>query len=134
MSDFVKVLLNIRSLRAVARDLTLEQLEEGLSKLTSVVDELRNQKQAEQQQSEEKARKIAEYMERMKADGIDIAELVSGTVEPKATGSTRAPRPAKYAYTDDNGERRTWTGQGRQPLPIRRAIENDGKTLDDFLI
>ena len=52
MSDFVKVLLNIRSLRAVARELTLEQLEEGLSKLTSVVDELRNQKQAEQQQSE----------------------------------------------------------------------------------
>ena len=134
MSDFVKVLLNIRSLRAVARELTLEQLEEGLSKLTSVVDELRNQKQAEQQQSEEKARKIAEYMERMKADGIDIAELVSGTVEPKAAGATRAPRPAKYAYIDDNGEHRTWTGQGRQPLPIRRAIENDGKTLDDFLI
>lgn len=133
MSDFVKVLLNIRSLRAVARELTLEQLEEGLSKLTSVVDELRSQKEAEQRQTEEKARKIAEYMERMKADGIDVSELLSGTTEVKPT-STRAPRPAKYAYVDDNGEQRTWTGQGRQPLPIRRAIENEGKSLDDFLI
>jgi hypothetical protein len=30
MNEFLKVLLNIRSLRAVCRDLTLEQLEEGL--------------------------------------------------------------------------------------------------------
>ena len=28
MSEFIKVLLNIRSLKAAARDLTLEQLEE----------------------------------------------------------------------------------------------------------
>ncbi|MBP8773286.1 MAG: H-NS histone family protein, partial [Aeromonadaceae bacterium] len=35
---------------------------------------------------------------------------------------------------DDNGEQRTWTGQGRQPVVIRRAIEEQGKTLEDFLI
>ncbi len=59
MTDFVKTLLNIRSLRAVARELTLDQLEDGLEKLTSVIEELRSQKEAEQRQSEEKARKIA---------------------------------------------------------------------------
>ncbi len=132
MTDFVKTLSNIRSLRAVARELTLDQLEDGLEKLTSVIEELRSQKEAEQRQSEEKARKIAEYMERMKADGIDITELTGGTAEPKT--ASRTPRPPKYAYIDDNGERKTWTGQGRQPLPISQAIQHQGKTLDDFLI
>ena len=41
MTDLLKVLLKIRSLRAVARDLTLEQLEEGLAKLTAIVEERR---------------------------------------------------------------------------------------------
>jgi DNA-binding protein H-NS len=96
MSNFIKTLLNIRSLKAVTRELTIEQLEDGLSKLTAVIDELRSQKQAEQRQSEERARKIEEYKALMAADGIDASELL-GTVELKTT-STRAPRPPKYAY------------------------------------
>lgn len=131
MSDFIKTLLNIRSLKAAARELTLEQLEEGLSKLTSVIAELRDEKEREQQQRQERADKISQYLEMMQADGIDISELV-GNKEPVAT-SKRAPRPAKYRYTDENGEERTWTGQGRQPTAIRLAVE-EGKSLDDFLI
>ena len=41
MSEFLKVFLNIRSLRAACRELTIEQLEEGLEKLTSIVEERR---------------------------------------------------------------------------------------------
>ncbi len=135
MSDFIKVLLNYRSLRAVARDLTLEQLEEGLAKLTSVIDELRSQKEQEQKTREAHAEKVRQYIEMMKADGIDVTDLVgTGEVPVAATTSKRAPRPAKYRYTDENGEERTWTGQGRQPTPIRRAIEEQGKKLEDFLI
>ncbi|MGL5333716.1 MAG: transcriptional regulator, partial [Aeromonas veronii] len=33
MNEFLKVLLNIRSLRATCRELSLEQLEEALEKL-----------------------------------------------------------------------------------------------------
>lgn len=39
MSELTKTLLNIRSLRAFSRELTLEQLEEALDKLTTVVAE-----------------------------------------------------------------------------------------------
>ena len=133
MSDFLKVLLNIRSLRAVARDLTLEQLEEGLSKLTSVVEERRNELEAERKNREERTRKINEYMQMLRDDGIDPTELVPVLAEVEKS-SKRAPRPAKYAYADENGESRTWTGQGRQPLAIRNAIEKEGKKLEDFLI
>ena len=135
MSDFIKVLLNSRSLKAAARELTLEQLEEGLSKLTTVIEELRGQKEQEQKAREAHAQKFRQYIQMMQADGIDVSELLGTADAPQAaTTAKRAPRPAKYQYTDDNGEQRTWTGQGRQPLPIRRAIEEQGKKLEDFLI
>ena len=133
MSEFIKVLLNIRSLKAAARDLTLEQLEEGLSKLTSVVEERRNELEADRKNREERTRKINEYMQMLRDDGIDLSELMPVITEVEK-GSKRAPRPAKYAYADENGEARTWTGQGRQPLAIRNAIEKEGKKLEDFLI
>ncbi|HDL8031932.1 TPA: H-NS histone family protein, partial [Yersinia enterocolitica] len=42
--------------------------------------------------------------------------------------------PAKYKYIDENGETKTWTGQGRTPAVIKKAIEEQGKSLDDFLL
>ena len=54
-------------------------------------------------------------------------------VEVKEKSGKRAPRPAKYKYTDVDGSEKTWTGQGRTPVVIRDAIAN-GKTLEDFAI
>lgn len=132
MSEFLKVFLNIRSLRAACRELTLEQLEEGLEKLSSIVEERRQAESEERKANEVRLRKINEYMEMLRNDGIDPAELVPGGIEAEKTGK-RAQRPAKYRFIDENGEEKTWTGQGRQPVAIRKALE-EGKSLDDFLI
>ncbi|MGL5236694.1 MAG: H-NS family nucleoid-associated regulatory protein [Plesiomonas shigelloides] len=32
-------------------------------------------------------------------------------------------KPPKYEYRDDNGDVKTWTGQGRMPAPIAKAVE-----------
>ncbi len=71
----------------------------------------------------------------LKAAGIDPAELV-GTVanEPAkaAKKGKRAPRPAKYRYLD-NGVEKTWTGQGRMPSAIAKAVA-EGKSIEEFAI
>ena len=112
MNEFLKVLLNIRSLRAACRDLTLEQLEEGLEKLSAIVDERRQDESAERQAREEHQKKIAEYAEMLKAAGIDPAELVNTVVPENTKVSKRAPRPAKYRYLDNGVEK---------PGPVRAA-------------
>ncbi|WP_429192950.1 H-NS family nucleoid-associated regulatory protein [Aeromonas salmonicida] len=136
MNEFLKVLLNIRSLRAACRELTLEQLEEGLEKLSAIVAERQQDEAADRQAREEHQRKINEYTEMLKAAGIDPAELV-GTVanEPAkaAKKGKRAPRPAKYRYLDDNGVEKTWTGQGRMPSAIAKAVA-EGKSIEEFAI
>lgn len=109
-------------------------MEEGLEKLSAIVGERQQDEAAERQAREEHQRKINEYAEMLKAAGIDPAELV-GTVaaEPaKATKSKRAPRPAKYRYMD-NGVEKTWTGQGRMPSVIAKAVA-EGKSVEDFAI
>ena len=134
MNEFLKVLLNIRSLRATCRELTLEQLEEGLEKLSAVVAERQQDESAERQAREEHQKKIAEYAEMLKAAGIDPAELVNTVVvdAPKASKGKRAPRPAKYRYLD-NGVEKTWTGQGRMPSVIAKAVA-EGKSVEEFAI
>ncbi|MFQ2093642.1 H-NS family nucleoid-associated regulatory protein [Aeromonas taiwanensis] len=134
MNEFLKVLLNIRSLRATCRELTLEQLEEGLEKLSAVVAERQQDESAERQAREEHQKKIAEYAEMLKAAGIDPAELVTTAAidSPKASKGKRAPRPAKYRYLD-NGVEKTWTGQGRMPSVIAKAVA-EGKSVEEFAI
>ncbi|HEH9414525.1 H-NS family histone-like protein [Aeromonas salmonicida] len=135
MNEFLKVLLNIRSLRAACRELTLEQLEEGLEKLSAIVAERQQDEAADRQAREEHQRKINEYTEMLKAAGIDPAELV-GTVANEPTKAAkkgkRAPRPAKYRYLD-NGVEKTWTGQGRMPSAIAKAVA-EGKSIEEFAI
>ena len=42
-------------------------------------------------------------------------------------------RPAKYKYTDETGQERTWTGQGRTPRVIQKALDK-GVSLASFEI
>ncbi len=66
-------------------------------------------------------------------DGIDLSELTAADNTAGKTRAKRAPRPAKYQYTDENGEAKSWTGQGRTPAVIKQALDA-GKKLEDFLI
>ncbi|HAB25049.1 MAG: histone-like nucleoid-structuring protein H-NS [Pantoea sp.] len=135
MSEALKILNNIRTLRAQARECSLETLEEMLEKLEVVVNERREEETHAKAESEERTRKLEQYREMLLADGIDPNELLSTIAETKAPGKTkRAARPAKYQYVDENGETRTWTGQGRTPAVIKKAIEEEGKQLDSFLL
>lgn len=121
MSEALKILNNIRTLRAQARECTLETLEEMLEKLEVVVNERREEESAAAAEVEERTRKLQQYREMLIADGIDPNELLNSLAAVKSgTKAKRAQRPAKYSYVDENGETKTWTGQGRTPAVIKK--------------
>jgi DNA-binding protein H-NS len=127
MPDAIKLLLNLRSLRALSREMTLDQLQESLDKLTQVVNE-RTQEEAQYiAENKERNDKLEAYREMLIADGIDPEELLQA-MSAKPKKSNRAPRPAKYKYVDEDGQEKTWTGQGRTP---KFLVD---KNLEDFLI
>lgn len=121
MSEALKILNNIRTLRAQARECTLETLEEMLEKLEVVVSERREEESAAAAEVEERTRKLQQYREMLIADGIDPNELLNSMAAVKSgTKAKRAARPAKYSYVDENGETKTWTGEGRTPAVIKK--------------
>nr|ELR5107166.1 DNA-binding transcriptional regulator H-NS [Providencia rettgeri] len=136
MSEPLKALNNIRTLRAQAREVTLESLEEMLEKLTVVVEERRDEENQARAELEERNRKLEKVREMILEQGVDLNDLLQTMDSGKGTSTRakRAARPAKYKYVDENGETKTWTGQGRTPAVIKVAIEEQGKSLDDFLI
>ncbi|OOF39678.1 DNA-binding protein H-NS-like protein [Rodentibacter rarus] len=134
MSDLIKAFTNLRTIRSVVRDLTLEQAESSLKKFEEAVAEKRMQMEELQKAEIERKARIEKYKELMKQEGItaeELQEIVGGT--SSSIRSRREPRPAKYQYTDANGKQKTWTGQGRMPMTIQAAL-NAGKSLSDFEI
>lgn len=133
MNLMLQNLNNIRTLRAMAREFSIDVLEEMLEKFRVVTKERREEEEQLQRQRAEQQQKINTWLELMKADGISPEELFGNDIAIARVGKKRQPRPAKYRYTDLNGENKTWTGQGRTPKPIAQALAA-GKSLDDFLI
>lgn len=133
MSSMLKNLNNIRSLRAMAREFSVDVLEDMLEKFRVVTKERRDEEEQLQRQRAEQQAKINALLAQMQADGISPEELLSITPATARSVKKRQPRPAKYRFIDLNGETKTWTGQGRTPKPIAQA-QAAGKSLDDFLI
>lgn len=135
MTDVLKTLSNIRSLRVIARESTLEQMESLLEKLTIVLEEKREAVKAQELEDAQRRARLDKYREMLAQDGVsaeELALLLEGTSDRKKRES-RQPRPAKYKYTDEMGVERTWTGQGRTPRVIQEALDQ-GKSLSDFEI
>lgn len=134
MSEITKTLLNIRSLRAFSRELTLEQLEEALEKLSIVVEERKDQEQIEAEQRAQQEQKLKEIAEQISSNGLDVQAVIQAlsgqsVSQPK---KKRAPKPPKYEYFD-GGVKKTWTGQGRTPSAIQKQLD-EGALLEDFAI
>lgn len=135
MSELLKTLSNIRSLRVLAREVSLEQLESCLEKLTFVVEEKRESVKAQELENQKRLDNLKKYKELLEEDGIsaeELAQLLSGFVPAVKKRDGRAARPAKYKFLD-NGIEKTWTGQGRTPKALQQQLDS-GKSLQDFEI
>lgn len=132
MSEFLKVLLNVRSLRAALRELSLEQVQEAHEKIEAIYLERLEQTEKEQAAQAEHRQKLAEFQAMLAQAGIDPTELVGSAPAAATVVAKRAPRPPKYRYVE-HGVEKTWTGQGRTPKFLVQQLEQ-GRQLDDFLI
>ncbi len=92
MSEALKALNNIRTLRAQARETDLATLEEMLEKLTTIVEDRREEENSARKEQEERQAKLEAFRQKLLEDGIDPTELLAsvGSSQPK-TKSTRAP-------------------------------------------
>ena len=136
MNEFTRVLKNLRTLRNFTRELTIPQLESAVEKLQEIIKEKHETAEQHQREIQERKDRIKKYKELLKQDGItaaDLAEILGDAKQSKKVKQKRPSRPAKYQYKDENGQVKTWTGQGRTPTAIQVQLDA-GKPLDSFKI
>ena len=136
MNEFTRVLRNLRTLRNLTRELTISQLESAVEKLQEIIKEKYETAEQHQREVQERKDRIKKYKELLKQDGItaaDLAEILGDAKQSKKVKQKRPSRPAKYQYKDENGQVKTWTGQGRTPKAIQTKLDK-GKSLSDFEI
>jgi DNA-binding protein H-NS homolog len=138
MSEVLKVLSNIRSLRLATRDFSVEQLENLLEKIETLVSKKKVELAKAQEEENARQERIVKYKELLEKEGIsrqELAEILGLDVSEKVSGVSkkRSSRPAKYQYVDENGVTKTWTGQGRTPKAIQAQLDQ-GKPLSSFEI
>jgi len=133
MSEAIKQINNIRTLRAQARELPVEVLEELFEKLTIVIEERREEEASRKASEAQRTDKLEAFRKMMLEEGIDPSELLAISPSASKGKKVREARPAKYQYTDESGETKFWTGQGRTPKIIAVKLEA-GASLADFEI
>ena len=95
MSLLLEKLNNIRSLRAMSREFSIDVLEDMLAKLRTVTEEKRAEEQAAQALRAEHQEKINTWLELMMADGITPEQLVGyNSTSPKGSKKRQPPIPA----------------------------------------
>ncbi|MDG6882533.1 global DNA-binding transcriptional dual regulator H-NS [Phocoenobacter uteri] len=136
MAELFKILTNIRSLRKMANEYSLPELELALKKLTQVVEERKCDVKKRETAHKKYLENLSKYKKMLQEDGLTPEELASFLNSAKTGIKPRKkikPRPAKYKYIDEFGNEKTWTGQGRTPKIIQKAL-NNGCLLTEFEI
>ncbi|MBW3783710.1 H-NS histone family protein [Aeromonas veronii] len=152
MNDMLAVLMNKRRLKAALNGLTLSQLDSLSVIFQDVHQEIKSDELAVMRAKEEHERKLHEAMSTLEKMGISKEDLkgflgMEGEAEqPKAKRQYKKRDPnavkdkpvkprsgVEYRYLNKHGDESSWYGLGRMPVPMRTAIFNGEKTLEDFV-
>lgn len=131
MSEFTDILTHGRRLQGAVKELSIEELETVVEKLTNIVEKRKEKMLEEEKAKKEKLEKLAAIKKQMEDAGLDIEDFKALNTE--ATKKTGKKRPVKYKLVDENGAEHLWTGIGRMPRVYKDALDG-GKTLDSFAI
>lgn len=127
MSDFLETIGHAKRLNSAVKDVSTDELKNLVTKIEKIIQTRIALEEAEQEAQAQRLEKIEALKQQMAEEGITAEDL--STVKAKAVRKKREPRPPKYAIMVD-GEKLTWTGQGRMP----NAFKNSGQPIENFLI
>ncbi|CCO44193.1 putative DNA-binding protein H-NS [Vibrio nigripulchritudo SOn1] len=132
MDTTLDKLMKARNLRAMCKKegTTSAQMSQYIETMKVICAELQETeaKEAEIKKAQQDA--INAAVEKLKEVGVTARDLVSAF---ESSGSKAKNKPSKYTYKDENGDTRGWTGQGRIPAAMQKAMESNGLSKEDFL-
>ena len=132
-----RTMTNIRSLRTYVRELDFEQLLDMQEKLNTVIEDAVKMLNEKRLNVRNWKLNVNRYLSTSFLWGLTRKNGRSSFCYCRDNGNQTKPkggvRKAKYIFEDENGETRTWSGNGKMPLALRKQVNGDC-TLETFLI
>ena len=129
-NEIVSYFKKSRTIPNFVREAGSEFIENLIKQFTKEVAEVKRQEEEQKRILQQQESKLKEIVSQLEGSGLTIETIVEALTKTKQVKSKALP---KYQYTDDKGNNKTWTGIGKKPLPIQKALETGG-SLEDFLI
>lgn len=127
-----KELKNQRSLSMALRNSSSSEIDEIINKLQDIQTEIKEREAKEQAVNQVKKEAIDKIVVLMKEYNITVDEVIAAG---GFTHGRRGKMKNRYRYIALDGTERFWTGQGRLPRELLRAMERDGSTnKEDYRI
>jgi DNA-binding protein H-NS len=131
-NPLLAIVLFKRKLKDAVKSLTSADIEGIITKLTEVRDLKKDEESQKEQQNAARMETLKTIKAMLTEHDLTADDLLGHGVTKKVKVAKTA-KPPKYEFTDNSGKHVTWSGAGRIPNVIKRALEN-GKTLEDLLI
>ena len=134
MDNFLKLATNRNSLKALTKELCIDELER-FSKNLNIIIEQRKEKKAElKRKDKEKIQKIEAIKSLLAEQGLLVDDLINGpsykSIKPRRS---KVKLPPKYRITDLQGNVHEWTGRGLPPKMFKEYFDR-GYSKEDCLI
>ncbi len=132
MDTTLDKIMKARTLRSVCKKegTTSTQMQAYIETMNTIALEIQEAEEEEAAAERIKAKAIEDALAKLKEAGVTTRELVAAI--DVGTSKSRGKAP-KYTYTDENGERQGWTGQGRIPIPMQKIMNEKNLTKEHFL-
>lgn len=132
-----KHLGTLTALRKFAQTKDFEWLEEVKGKLEALITESRKEYELKKLAAEELEQKRKQALEYIRSLGLDpdyLTEPVTvGGIKSQRKNAKSGVRKAKYRFTDELGNAKEWSGNGKSPSALQTLLDA-GHSLDEYLI
>ena len=128
---------NLKFLRAALKNTSEDFVNQLISKLEKIKDEIKFQKEKEQLELQKKEELLQSAIDSLKGNNLTIDELIRYCKKnanfTQATDGRSNVAP-KYRYLDLNGRECLWSGRGKMPTSFQEAMNRDQKDKVSYLI
>ncbi|MCK5894403.1 MAG: H-NS histone family protein [Endozoicomonadaceae bacterium] len=133
--ESISILKSKSKLRALFKNIHIEDISNVLSRIQSVLTEKKNEVELQAVSLQEKQEYLKVIIQQMKAHNISLDEL-NASLAGKATRKRRSVQRMTFRYETNGGDEIIWQGSnaGRIPSNFASYLERTGKKRLDCIV
>jgi len=124
MDNFLKLVTNRNSLKALVKDFYIDELQKFSSNLEIIIEQRKKKESELRERNKEKIQKIEEIKSLLIKQGLSVGDLIEDPLNHVSKQiKLKQKVPPKYRLIDLDGVTHKWTGRGLTPKVFQQHFD-----------